>query len=236
MLKTLLGGGSRKRKADEEAEIPRPPTSKIKSNGLAATNGTANAASDSEEEDSRSKSISAKGKKKADLFHEKPAKQHQHKVSAIGEETSKNKKKQKIKALTNGLETGAAAPDTFAKPATPPPGKKQTISTPTSPAKTGKTAAVEPPYAPALRSQSQKTDGPENEDEERGGEDDESIMTETTMTGTFLGSPGAEDGERQKKKRKKKKKKNKNVQPSGEGASENTSYSTGMLFGASILD
>ena len=235
MLKTLLGGSSRKRKASEEAETARPSTSGAKLNGQAVTNGImdAAAASDSEEEDSRSRSISVKGKKKADLFHEKPTKQvYNH------EGASKKHKKQKQNGSTVGSEPNGAASDTFAKPSTPIGSKKQSTSVPTSPTRLPAQAAVmKPPYTVSSHPTDHKSPALEVDNDEQIGEDDESIMTETTMTETLLGSPSAGDGEqKKKKKRKNKKKKNKTAQDLGDEASQNDSSNTAMLFDSSILD
>lgn len=91
---------------------------------------------------------------------------------------------------------------------------------------------VKPPYAlPAHDDPLDQADDGSDQ-----GQDDESIMTETTTaTGTMQGSPGPADGEQKKKKRKKKKKK-KNAQIVPEGAAQIPNTSTGMLFGQSVLD
>lgn len=235
MLKTLLRGNGQKRKASEEPETPQASTSATQSKHQTASNGLANAASDSEEEDSRSKSISAKGKQKADFFHNKPSKQTNGTTN--GEvSTKKNKKRKQNGNLEESVGADADAVDNFVKPATASTHKKPSTSAPISPAKSGKVVPVKPPYALPLTAQDDMSDGNAGEDgNEGGGEDDESIMTETTMTGTGLGSPGP-DGEPKKKKRKKKKKKNKNAQLATDEAGQKSSSNTGMLFGSSILD
>lgn len=203
-------------------------------NGQTVINGiNGTAASDSEEEDSRSKSISVKGKKKADLFHDKPSKQVHN-----GEGSSKKQKKQKQNGSAPGSEANGAALDTFAKPSTPIGNKKQATLAPSSPTRLlAQASGMKPPHAVPPNVTDQKSPAPEADCDEQTGEDDESIMTETTMTGTMLGSPGAEDGEqKKKKKRKNKKKKNKTTQGLGSEASQNGSSGSAMLFGSSILD
>lgn len=117
---------------------------------------------------------------------------------------------------------GAGAEESFVKPGSTKALKKETPSAPASPTR------------PQTHTQQEKAEGDVEED---GYQDDESIMTETTMTGTLQGSPTPGDGEpRKKKKRKNKNKKNKNGQILGDIASTIPGASHGMLFGESILD
>lgn len=238
MLKTLLNGNSRKRKASEEPEVPRASTSSLSKHTAQTTiNGPANQASDSdEEEDSRSKSISAKNKKKSDLFHNKPVKSRQNNASSATEPMPKKSKQQKESTATTGSgNTKEATPDTFAKPTIPTGSKKGNTSAPASPVRSTIGTTAKPALSPPFQAQLQN--GRPREIDNSDDEDDASILTETTMTGTLMGSPQADDSEQRKKKRKKKKKKNRISQPPVEGGPQpNGSANTGMLFGNSILD
>lgn len=184
---------------------------------------TAAAADDSEEEDSRSKAFSSKGKKKADFFHDKPSKPSQGNTATEGQISSKKNRKRKQLADSQAADNeDAGAEESFVKPGSTKALKKETPSAPASPTR------------PQSNMQQEKADASV---EEEGDQDDESIMTETTMTGTIQGSPIPGDGEpRKKKKRKNKNKKNKNGQILGDMVSTIPAASNGMLFGESILD
>lgn len=228
IIRTLLGG-TQKRKPVEEPETPRASTSGAQNSGKSAAAAGPSTADDSEDEDSRSRAISSKGKKKADFFHDKPTKQSQSNGLVNGQSTSKKNKKRKQEEMANqAMALGsAAAADTFAKPAAPNGAQnRETSSTPASPSRMNGTS---------LHAEKEKAD--ESAFDESYQDDDQSIMTETTMTGTLQGSPTPGDGEPRKKKRKNKKKKNRNAQGLDSSVlAASAPASNGLLFGESILD